>query len=83
MWISAALQWFVVSPGMHAQNEFPTKLFLARLAVLSPLCGWMGAYLSSWDMIVLFAGPVAMVADFVFIIIQVLLQSAMASRGRY
>lgn len=40
MRISAVMHWLVVSPGMHEQNEFPARLFLARLAVISPLCGW-------------------------------------------
>lgn len=42
MWISAMLHWIVVSPGMHHQSEFPMRLFLARLVIFSPLCGWIG-----------------------------------------
>lgn len=87
MWISALLHWLIVSPGMHKQSEFPMKLFLARLAILSPLLGWVGWV---WPIgmpelsVVIIAGPLAVVTDLTILLVQALGQAALSdSKDRY
>jgi len=89
MWISATLHWLVVSPGMHDQSEFPTKLFLARLVVVSPLCGWMGwtqSFMSPGLAMILCAVILAPMANVLMLMLQALGQFCLSSvqgRGRY